>query len=31
MYAEWAGGEFDPEAFDLEATNNSLRYQFHGA
>jgi hypothetical protein len=24
-YLEWVGGEFDPEAFDLEATNEILR------
>ncbi len=25
MYLEWIGGEFDPEAFDLEAVNRDLR------
>lgn len=25
MYLEWIGGEFDPEAFDLEETNEILR------
>jgi hypothetical protein len=25
MYREWIGGEFDPEAFDLEETNEILR------
>jgi hypothetical protein len=25
MYLEWIGGEFDPEAFDLEETNTMLR------
>ena len=25
MYLEWIGGEFDPEAFDLEETNELLR------
>jgi hypothetical protein len=25
MYLEWIGGEFDPEAFDLEETNEMLR------
>ena len=25
MYLEWVGGEFDPEAFDLEAVNKALR------
>ena len=24
-YLEWIGGEFDPEAFDLEAINAALR------
>jgi len=24
-YLEWVGGEFDPEAFDLEAVNQALR------
>jgi hypothetical protein len=24
-YIEWIGGEFDPEAFDLEAANAALR------
>jgi|GEM_PF-449929 len=24
MYMEWIGGEFDPEAFDLEETNHAL-------
>jgi len=24
-YLEWVGGEFDPEAFDLEAINQALR------
>jgi hypothetical protein len=24
-YVEWIGGEFDPEAFDLEAVNTALR------
>ncbi len=26
-YLEWIGGEFDPEAFDLEAANQRLRQQ----
>ncbi len=25
MYTEWIGGEFDPEAFDLNAVNKELR------
>jgi len=25
MYSEWIGGEFDPEAFDLDALNDNLR------
>jgi len=25
MYLEWVGGEFDPEAFDLDETNEILR------
>jgi hypothetical protein len=24
-YLEWIGGEFDPEAFDLEEVNEALR------
>jgi hypothetical protein len=23
---EWVGGEFDPEAFDLDEVNEALRY-----
>ncbi len=25
MYTEWIDGEFDPEAFDLDGTNEALR------
>ena len=25
LYLEWIGGEFDPEAFDLDAVNKELR------